>query len=276
FHLRKGMRWSDGEPFTSEDFRYYWEDVANNKELSPYGLTRSLLVEGEPPRVEYPDLYTVRYSWTKPNPHFLPLLAGATPLEIFMPAHYLKQFHAKYADAEKLQKLAKAAKQRNWAALHAFKGHSYRNSNPDLPSLEPWVLTTAPPAERLVFARNPFYHRFDAQGHQLPYIDTVTMDIVDSKLVPLKAETGEADLQARYLRFDDYTFLKRGEKQHDYTLRLWRTGTGSQVAQDRPRRALPPRALARGQPARDQQGRLFRPRPRGQRHGLAGKPPLQG
>jgi len=230
FHLREGMRWSDGEPLTSEDFRYYWEDVANNKQLSPYGLTRALLVEGEPPRVEYPDLYTVRYSWTKPNPHFLPLLAGATPLEIFMPAHYLKQFHAKYADADKLQKLAKAAKQRNWAALHAFKGHSYRNSNPELPSLEPWVLTTPPPAERLVFVRNPFYYRFDAQGHQLPYIDTVTMDIVDSKLIPLKTETGEADLQARYLRFDDYTFLRRGEKQHDYAVRLWRSGTGSQVA----------------------------------------------
>ena len=230
FHLRKGMRWSDGVPFTSEDFRYYWEDVANNKDLSPYGLTRALLVDGAPPTVEFPDATTVRYSWAKPNPLFLPLLANATPLDIFMPAHYLKQFHAKYADPAKLQKLAKAAKQRNWAALHTLKGHAYKNSNPDLPSLEPWVLTTQPPAERLVFVRNPYYYRFDAQGHQLPYIDSVTMDIVDGKLVALKTETGEADLQARYLRFDDYTFLKRGEKQHDYTVRLWRTGTGSQVA----------------------------------------------
>ena len=230
FHLRKGMRWSDGAPFTSEDFRYSWEDVANNKELSPYGLTRALIVEGEPPKVEFPDAETVRYSWSKPNPLFLPLLASATPLEIFMPAHYLKQFHAKYSDPEKLQKLAKAAKQRNWAALHTLKGHSYKNNNPELPSLEPWVLTTSPPAERLVFMRNPYYYRFDAQGHQLPYIDSVTMDIVDSKLIALKTETGAVDLQARYLRFDDYTFLKRGEKEHDYTVRLWQTGTGAQLA----------------------------------------------
>ena len=34
-HLRKGHRWSDGEPFTSEDFRYWWEDVANNEALEP-------------------------------------------------------------------------------------------------------------------------------------------------------------------------------------------------------------------------------------------------
>ena len=35
FHLRQGHSWSDGQPFTTEDFRYCWEDVANNKELSP-------------------------------------------------------------------------------------------------------------------------------------------------------------------------------------------------------------------------------------------------
>ena len=33
--LREGHRWSDGAPFTTEDFRYYWEDVANNEQLSP-------------------------------------------------------------------------------------------------------------------------------------------------------------------------------------------------------------------------------------------------
>ncbi|HLI10213.1 MAG TPA: ABC transporter substrate-binding protein [Alphaproteobacteria bacterium] len=229
-HLRKGMRWSDGHPFTSDDFRYYWEDVANNKKLSPFGLTTGLLVDGEPPQVSFPDEWTVRYSWSKPNPLFLPLLASPTPLEIFMPAHYLKQFHAKYADPERLKQMIKAAKQRNWAALHTLRSHSYKNDNPDLPTLEPWVLVTHPPAERFVFVRNPYYYRFDKAGHQLPYIDKVYMDIVDSKLIPLKTESGETDLQARYLRFDDYTFLKRGEKQNNYTVRLWRTGTGSEIA----------------------------------------------
>lgn len=230
FHLRKGMHWSDGHPFTSEDFRYYWEDVANNKELARYGFPRALRADGQPPTVEFPDATTVRYSWSKPNPLFLPQLASATPLEIYMPAHYLRQFHAKYADPEKLKVLIKAAKQRNWSALHTLMGHAYKNDNPDLPSLQPWVLTTHPPAERFVFVRNPYYYRFDPAGHQLPYIDKVTMDIVDSKLIPLKTESGEADLQARYLRFDDYTFVKRGERQNDYTVRLWRTGAGSQVA----------------------------------------------
>ena len=70
FHLRRGHRWSDGEPFTSEDFRYYWEDIAANKEMSKFGPPQELLVEGEMPVVEFPDEWTVRYTWSKPNPVF--------------------------------------------------------------------------------------------------------------------------------------------------------------------------------------------------------------
>ena len=63
-------------------------------------------VAGEKPLVEFPDAATVRYSWSKPNPYFLPALAGAQPLEIFRPAHYLKQFHARYAGLETVEKMA--------------------------------------------------------------------------------------------------------------------------------------------------------------------------
>ncbi|MHA1154266.1 MAG: ABC transporter substrate-binding protein, partial [Alphaproteobacteria bacterium] len=72
FTLRKGHKWSDGVPFTAEDFRYYFEDVVNNKDLSPFGLPPTLLVDGEAPRFEVIDERTLRYSWSKPNPAFLP------------------------------------------------------------------------------------------------------------------------------------------------------------------------------------------------------------
>ena len=97
-HLRAGHRWSDGQPFTTEDFRYWWEDVANNRELSPSGPPRDMLVDGEAPKVEIIDAQTIRFEWKLPNANFLPAIAGASPLWIFRPAHYLKQFHAKYAD----------------------------------------------------------------------------------------------------------------------------------------------------------------------------------
>jgi peptide/nickel transport system substrate-binding protein len=229
-HLRRGHKWSDGHPFTAEDFRYWFEDVAQNTQLSPSGLPVSMTVQSEVPRFEVLDDTTIRYVWTRPNPLFLPNLAGADPLYIFCPSHYLKQFHEKFADKVALEELVKKYNQRNWAALHAKMDTMYRNDNPNLPTLEPWVLKTKPPSERFIFERNPYYYRVDEAGHQLPYIDRVIMSIVDSKIIPAKTGAGESDLQARYLRFDNYTFLKESEELNKYKVRLWRTGPGSQLA----------------------------------------------
>jgi peptide/nickel transport system substrate-binding protein len=229
-HLRGGHKWSDGQPFTAEDFRYWFEDMANNSELMASGLPLALLPNGEKPEFQIIDAETVRYSWPRPNPLFLPALAGAYPLYIYAPAHYLKQFHEKYADKATLAALVKKASAHNWASLHTKLDNEYRNDNPDLPSLQPWVLKTKPPADRIVFERNPYYYRLDGAGHQLPYIDRIVMSIADSKIIPAKTGAGESDLQARYLRFDDYTFLKAGEGENGYHVRLWRTGPCSQLA----------------------------------------------
>jgi len=229
-HLRKGHKWSDGQPFTSEDFRYWFEDVASNPDLSPSGLPLPLVAVGEAPDFEQVDETTIRYSWSKPNPLFLTELAGAEPLYIYAPSHYLKQFHEKYAHKGKLVDLVKSAHQRNWSALHNRMGGMYHNDNPDLPSLEPWVLKTKPPADQLIFERNPYYYRVDGAGHQLPYIDRVVMNMADAKIIPAKTGAGESDLQARYLSFNNYTFLKAGEAAGGYNVRLWRTGPGSQLA----------------------------------------------
>jgi peptide/nickel transport system substrate-binding protein len=228
--LRKGHRWSDGHPFTAEDFRYWWEDVVQNAKLTPSGLPMQMLVDGEKPKFEVVDDVTVRYSWPKPNRLFLRELAGPSPLWIFAPAHFLKTFHVKYADPAKLEELVKKSGQRNWAALHTKMDSQYRNDNPDLPTLQPWMLRTRPPSERFIFSRNPYFHRIDPAGHQLPYIDRVAMTIADSKIIPLKTGSGEADIQARYLRFDNYTFLKEAEERNDYTVRLWHTTPGSHLA----------------------------------------------
>ncbi len=229
-HLRPGHKWSDGQPFTAEDFRYWFEDVAENKQLSVAGLPEALLPNQQPPQFEVLDEHTVRYSWPIPNPLFLPALAGADPLFIYCPAHYLKQFHIKYADKAALDALVKKAGVRNWAALHTKRDAMYHNDNPDLPSLDPWILKTSLPADRIVFERNPYYYRVDGAGHQLPYIDRVVFNIANSQIIAAKTGAGESDLQARYLSFDDYTFLKAGEVANGYKVLLWRTGPGSQLA----------------------------------------------
>ena len=229
-YLRPGHKWSDGAPFTSEDFRYFWEEMAQNEELAPFGPPKPLLVDGERPTFEVIDETTVRFSWSQPNTAFLPALAGAAPLWIYRPSHYLKQFHKAYADADTLKAMVKKTRQRNWAGLHHRRDRQYRFDNPVLPTLQPWYNTTDLPAERFVFVRNPFYHRIDENGHQLPYLDRVIIKIADSKIIPAKTGAAETDLQARYIRFDHYTFLKRAEKRHNFDVRLWNTIKGAQVA----------------------------------------------
>lgn len=230
FKLREGHKWSDGHPLTSEDFRYYWEDMINNEKLGKKGVPSQMLVDGKPPKFTIIDELTFRYTWDKPNPAFLPALAAPSPLYIYRPAHYMKQFHEDYADKDKLAKKIAEKKSRDWTALHTRMQRQRRPENPKLPSLQAWTNTTPPPSTRYIFKRNPFFHRVDPNGQQLPYIDRIVMAIVSKDVIAAKSGTGEADLQARYLQFSDVPYLKRGEKKNNYTTRLWSLGKGSQIA----------------------------------------------
>lgn len=229
-HLRKGLRWSDGELLTSADFRFWWEKVANNKKLSPGGPPVELVRQGEKPQVSYPDDLTVVYEWSRPNPYFLPELAAAAPLQIFLPEHYLKRFHADYVPEDALKALVEREKERNWTALFNHRNNLYKADNPDLPTVDPWVATVRPPSDRFVFERNPYYCRVDPQGRQLPYIDRLVIPIVSAGLVAAKTGAGESNLQGRNLRFDSYSFLRNEQPRHDYDLRLWTPGAGAQLA----------------------------------------------
>jgi len=229
--LRKGHRWSDGQPFTSEDLRYWWQDIALDKEVSPFGPPGVMRVDDKLPRFEVIDEQTVRYTWERPNPSFLSALAGTRALYIYAPAHYLKQFHKRYAgDAQQLLSAAKAKGERDWAGLHIKMFRPYKYSNIDLPTLDPWLITTRPPSVRFLFKRNPYFHRVDESGKQLPYIGKVIVNIASGKLIPAKVGAGESDLQARGLSFSDYTFLKASQKRTLNSVKLWQTTKGAHLA----------------------------------------------
>ena len=227
--IRKNHKWSDGMPFSSQDFKYWWEDVAQNEWITKGGVPQAMLVDGEKPEFEIVDELTVKYSWKQPNPLFLTALAGARPMYIYQPAHYMRQFHQKYADENTLKEIVEKEDVQDWGRLHVRKGRQYRPENPEMPSLQPWVNTTQLPSERIRFKRNEYFHRVDPQGQQLPYIDEVIINIVSKSIIPAKTGTGESHLQGRYLRFDNYAFLKKGEEEGGYKVYLWPSGRGSEI-----------------------------------------------
>lgn len=228
-HLRAGHKWSDGSDYTAEDFSYYWNHVVLNKELLKGGPPVSLKVNGNVARFEVLDPLTLRYSWDLPMPQFLHLLAAPIPLTLALPSAYMKQFHADFQDAETLQKLIKEKRVDDWVGLHRKMSRQNRPDNPKLPTLEAWRPTTQPPAEQFVFERNPFFHRVDENGIQLPYVDRIVMNVSTSDIIAAKSATGEADLQAAGIGLPDYTLIKEAEKRFPLKVSLWKHIRGSSV-----------------------------------------------
>lgn len=229
FRIRENHRWSDGSMLTSRDFQYCWEDVVLNDELRKSGLPAYLLADGKPPKFEVVDERTVRYSWDSPNPDFLPNLAAPIAATIVLPFDYMKQFHKKYQDEDTLKVLMKKWKVKKWTDLHIKASRTYRPENPDLPTLDPWRNTIAPPAEQFVFERNPYFHRCDENGTQLPYIDRFVLNISSSEIIAAKTGAGETDLQSTGIDFVDYAFLKDSEKRYPVKVNLWKRTQGSRV-----------------------------------------------
>ncbi len=230
-HLRAGHKWSDGHPFTSADIEYWWRDVVQNNDLTPSGPSSFLLAEGKPPTVSFPDAQTVIFEWQAANPEFLQALAQARPPFIYRPAHYLKQFHKSYTEVDDMADMIAEKRAKSWAALHNKLDNMYKFNNHALPTLQPWMSAAPGSKSRFIFERNPYYHRVDTKGRQLPYLDAVEMTVVGSGLVAAKTNAGEVDLQARGLSFQDVSILKKGEVDGEsYYTRLWVNGFASQIA----------------------------------------------
>jgi len=194
FYLRKGMKWSDGMPFTADDIMFWYEDVILNKELTP-AFPDWLKVTGEPGKVEKIDDYTVRFVFAKPYGIFLDELARGIR-ETFQPKHYMKKFHPRYTSVEKLEKMTKEAGFDNWFELFGDKNDFW--GNPERPTLYAWrILIPFGVGTRVELERNPYYWKIDTDGNQLPYIDKVAVSIVTQpEIAELKGVSGEIDLQA--------------------------------------------------------------------------------
>ncbi|MEM6381372.1 MAG: ABC transporter substrate-binding protein [Pseudomonadota bacterium] len=206
FTLREGMKWSDGEPFTADDVMFFVEDLLNNEEFYPNAPAR-FAIEGERMQAEKIDDTTVRFTFAGPYGTFMNELA--TPLAqepVIWAKHYCQQFHPTYnPNVQDLVDATEAVE--DWAALFRLRCGEVeapnRWSNPDRPTLDPWVVTEqayTAGATQVVMERNPYFWQVDTEGNQLPYID-VFNNIVsqDNQALLLEAIAGNIDLQRRRL-----------------------------------------------------------------------------
>jgi peptide/nickel transport system substrate-binding protein len=208
--LRRGMKWSDGQPFTADDFVFWFEDMYSNKELTPAPMVQ-MMINRKPVGVEKVDATTVAFRSPEPYPALVVVLAGLNRLGgqnengseglgagPYAPAHYLKQFHPKYAPKEKIDEVVKTAGFDNWVSM--FKNRSDPALNPELPGVAAWK--TVQPANTPVWTleRNPYSIWVDTDGNQLPYIDKVQMQVAENlEILNLRAIAGEIDFQARHI-----------------------------------------------------------------------------
>ncbi|HDY65557.1 MAG TPA: ABC transporter substrate-binding protein [Phycisphaerae bacterium] len=208
-HLREGLKWSDGHSYTVDDIIFWYEDVQLNGNVTPAILPK-LMSGGEVVKFEKVGDYTLRIRTKKTY-----LLENTTVLHYMAtryPKHYLKQFHARYVGEAKANELAKKSGFASWGQMFLDKADLHEGSNPDKPSLEPWVLVQAPPKNPVIFKRNPYYWAVDKAGNQLPYINEMRYTITGGpELVKLKALTGELDFE-EIRDIISYSTFKNAEK----------------------------------------------------------------
>ena len=238
FTLRKGMKWSDGAPFTADDILFAYEDMLLNDELNPVKPSR-LSPGGKLAIVEKLDTYTYRYVFAEPYPLFLELYAaqaiggqgnkGRKGRGPYAPGHYLKQFHPRYVPEEELSARVKAAGLSNWTEL--FKLRSDIHLNPDLPVVGPWKMIRPITGQTLVLERNPYYWAVDPAGNQLPYIDRIAMRMAGNlEVLNFRAMAGEIDMQHRHIQLAKVPVLKANSEKEGYRVLFWPEKGGSQIA----------------------------------------------
>jgi ABC-type transport system substrate-binding protein len=218
FHLRKGMRWSDGHPFSADDIMYWWEHEATDKNIM--GTVPPLMtIRGKPGTVEKVDDLTVRFVFPHPHGLFLPMLAMVHGIQVAgSPAHYLRRYHPDPAigDAELI---GKEMTLRRLTSVRDLYLQVKFETNTEHPRLWPWLYHNYQANPPFSYVRNPYYCMVDPEGNQLPYVDRVYSIEVSRDMIPPALAGGRFTMGTS--KSIDYTLILSLREQGNYRVYRW-------------------------------------------------------
>ncbi|HTN96295.1 MAG TPA: ABC transporter substrate-binding protein, partial [Nordella sp.] len=172
FELRKGHKWSDGQPFGADDVVFFFEDIINNKDLNPE-TTREWGVNVHAKKI---DDQHVELTFDEPFPGLLTYIAtSGSYFALFAPKHHFMTMQPKYNP--KADEDAKAAGFETWVKRFDTIYDKWMDAQaltPEalkVPTLESHVIEVNPDTQQRIFKANPYYFKVDSSGQQLPYID---------------------------------------------------------------------------------------------------------
>jgi peptide/nickel transport system substrate-binding protein len=221
--LRKGLKWSDGQPFTTDDLLFMWEDLYMDKNVTSGGPPPFFQPGGKPMEVKKIDDLTIQYSFSVPYyvaPYYFTHWGDwyGSQQCCFQAKHVLSKYHIKYNT--KADELAKTAKFEHWYQLLQTKLVSNGVHDPEVPGMGPWVPVEVK-TDGIRLERNPFYYRVDSKGNQLPYIDSVRATYRASnedRLLSIIA--GDVDFRISALSPADYPVLQENAGKGNFKAML--------------------------------------------------------
>jgi peptide/nickel transport system substrate-binding protein len=234
FTLRKGLKWSDGVPVTTEDILFAYEDIQMNPDVTPVlGSTLRAGADpaGEPMKLVAVDDYTFTVSFAAPNGRFLKMMGMGNLWNpycfLLKPKHYLKQFHKTYTPMEELKPILdqEGLSEEEWPQLCLNMGAGWwgggcEHAAEAMPVLRPWIVKESP-EDLIIMERNPYYHKVDTEGQQLPYVDRIEGVVVTNpENIPMKIVNCEGNYMRERLHHEDISLYKEHEDECGYRVTL--------------------------------------------------------
>jgi len=227
FHFRKGLKWSDGKPWTTADIMFWWEKLvlANKMGQVPPDETRS--GKGTVAKFEAVDDTTLKLTFDTPAPLTADRMAayvngaiGQNGAIWNLPSHYLKQFHPDYN-----KKVPD-----DWdTSLMQVKADWHQN--PDCPTMIGYKCKSFDNNKGVVLERNPYYYAVMPNGDQLPYIDEIQISVIsDPEALKLQVVQGSVDYchgPFNGITLDSIEGIRQSGEKAGTEVTLWESGSGT-------------------------------------------------